>query len=568
MKNIKSYIVIFALLLVVVMTAFSAFAARDLSKYENMDAKPGIVKVYINDKLIDFSQDPVIIDGSTLVPLRKIFEELGATVNWEDSTKTAVAQKGSTSIKIAIGSKDFYKNGVVVQKLDVPAQLINGSTLVPVRAISEAFDCEVNWVGKTKTVVIYGNSKANNLPDYKTALGKTIYFRAETDKDFVKEYAVGDTMTFKLSVKCGGKMLYVPYIKWTSDGDDGAHYEGYATQDENGYFVFQTTLSKPGFVRVKAVACDEQKRQISAIEVFEGGAGADTSSLKIGTPEPSDYLTYWDNLKKAVYATEPKILDMQEVSGYSGYVVRDYQIQTAFDTFASVRVAYPQGAQKGSLITRFQFMPYGVNSCSLTPQPGYFDVVINAHAVPNGKPSSFYEEFKMKNNLYGYGFNDTENLKPETSYFHKMFARDLQAVRYFKDNEFGNGKYVFQGMSQGGMQACIMAAHTDGLATQVNLTVPWFCDVGATKTLGRMSGWRPNDMPGIHYFDTAIAAKYIDKKCMVSIEAGLGDYICPPSGIMAMYNEMTCTKSIQFIQNRTHEYVPSEQVKSTQFKRV
>ena len=46
------------------------------------------------------------------------------------------------------------------------------------------------------------------------------------------------------------------------------------------------------------------------------------------------------------------------------------------------------------------------------------------------------------------------------------------------------------------------------------------------------------------------------------------NYICPPSGIMAMYNEMTCTKSIQFIQNRTHEYVPSEQVKSTQFKRV
>ncbi len=72
----------FALVLIIAITAISAFAARDLSKYENMDANPGVVKVYINDKLIDFDQDPVIIDGSTLVPLRKIFEELGATVDW------------------------------------------------------------------------------------------------------------------------------------------------------------------------------------------------------------------------------------------------------------------------------------------------------------------------------------------------------------------------------------------------------------------------------------------------------------------------------------------------------
>ena len=60
------------------------------------------------------------------------------------------------------------------------------------------------------------------------------------------------------------------------------------------------------------------------------------------------------------------------------------------------------------------------------------------------------------------------------------------------------------------------------------------------------------------YFDTANFAKRI--KCPIYIEAGLGDYICPPSGVTAMYNGITAPKKITFVQNRTHSYNPRERV--------
>ena len=134
------------------------------------------ITVTINDQQIQFDQPPVIIDGRTLVPLRAIFEGLGATVDWNDETQTVIATKiktggfvptffgglsmscpligkGAITIKISVNDNKLYVNDNVVN-LDVPAQIINDRTLVPVRAVSEAFACEVNWDEKNKAVKI------------------------------------------------------------------------------------------------------------------------------------------------------------------------------------------------------------------------------------------------------------------------------------------------------------------------------------------------------------------------------------------------------------------------------
>jgi len=116
-------------------------------------ADPNEVKVVIDGKPVVFDVKPVINDGRTLVPLRAIFEALGATVDWEPHTRTVISQKGSTEISLQVGSTQLYVNGVA-KTLDVPAKIIDGRTLVPVRAISEAFGCGVDWVAATKTVVI------------------------------------------------------------------------------------------------------------------------------------------------------------------------------------------------------------------------------------------------------------------------------------------------------------------------------------------------------------------------------------------------------------------------------
>ena len=107
-------------------------------------------KAIANEK---FDQPPIIENGRTLVPLRVIFEALGAEVTWEDETQTVGATKGDTVISLQIGSAEMKINDTV-KTLDVPAKLVNSRTLVPVRAVAEAFGCKVGWDGVTNTVII------------------------------------------------------------------------------------------------------------------------------------------------------------------------------------------------------------------------------------------------------------------------------------------------------------------------------------------------------------------------------------------------------------------------------
>ena len=111
------------------------------------------VKVKINGTEIEFEQDPIIEDGSTLVPMRKIFETLGATVDWDGNNKTITSKRGETEIKMTIGYNQLTVNGKTIM-LEVPAKLINDTTMVPVRAIAESFGSKVDWDGSTRTVII------------------------------------------------------------------------------------------------------------------------------------------------------------------------------------------------------------------------------------------------------------------------------------------------------------------------------------------------------------------------------------------------------------------------------
>ncbi len=111
------------------------------------------ITVKLKGAPISFSQQPILFNDSTLVPLRAIFEALNADVQWESATQTITAKKGSTTIKLQIDSISMTVNGRE-KILNAPAKLICGSTLVPVRAISEALNCQVGWDGATQTVTI------------------------------------------------------------------------------------------------------------------------------------------------------------------------------------------------------------------------------------------------------------------------------------------------------------------------------------------------------------------------------------------------------------------------------
>ena len=116
-------------------------------------AKPEEITVTVNGVPVVFDQPPITENNRVLVPVRAIFEAMGAEVTWNQSSQTAFAVRGETSVAIQIGNRTMYRGGKAVN-LDVPAKALNGRTLVPVRAVSEAFEADVDWDGARNRVVI------------------------------------------------------------------------------------------------------------------------------------------------------------------------------------------------------------------------------------------------------------------------------------------------------------------------------------------------------------------------------------------------------------------------------
>jgi len=108
--------------------------------------------VVLNGSELTFDQ-PAIVENRTLVPLRAIFDELGAGIEWDQSTHIVTAVRGNITITIQIGSNILTKNGEQIT-LDVPPQIIDGRAMVPLRAIAESFGTEVGWDPTTRTVTI------------------------------------------------------------------------------------------------------------------------------------------------------------------------------------------------------------------------------------------------------------------------------------------------------------------------------------------------------------------------------------------------------------------------------
>ncbi|MGV8150067.1 MAG: stalk domain-containing protein, partial [Alkaliphilus sp.] len=102
---------------------------------------------------LSFDVPPTIIQGRTLVPLRAIFEALGATVSWDGETRTIIGVKDNVIINLIVDSKNAFRNGQLIV-LDVPATIINGRTMVPGRFIGESLGAIVDWNQETRTVVI------------------------------------------------------------------------------------------------------------------------------------------------------------------------------------------------------------------------------------------------------------------------------------------------------------------------------------------------------------------------------------------------------------------------------
>lgn len=112
-----------------------------------------VITICVNSVILETDTAPYIKNDRTMVPMRAIFEALGAEVLWDNEAKTAIGIKGGEEVKITIGENALYKNGEKIE-LDAVAEIINDRTMVPVRAVSEAFGAEVLWDNENKAVQI------------------------------------------------------------------------------------------------------------------------------------------------------------------------------------------------------------------------------------------------------------------------------------------------------------------------------------------------------------------------------------------------------------------------------
>lgn len=134
------------------LAAYDRYLKNKNTLYDMTDVTKDI-RVTLNGNYLTFKQLPVNIQGSVLVPMRTIFEAMGADIYWDNGLKKVTGVLGTKKIELTIGNTKAYVNGAEVT-LDVPGCLINSSTMVPIRFISESFDADVEWNQKTKTVII------------------------------------------------------------------------------------------------------------------------------------------------------------------------------------------------------------------------------------------------------------------------------------------------------------------------------------------------------------------------------------------------------------------------------
>ena len=399
--------------------------------------------------------------------------------------------------------------------------------------------------------------------------GKDDCIDGRADKP-VPVYAPGEQMVFTFRLRgFRGLDRAKHFLKWERTADDGLKSSG--REPITGDVVLKTSLDRPGFVRYYAELVDESDKVVERFVhgkqkvFFDGGAGVDILSIRQGAAEPKDFDAFWARhraeLAKVSWKDGVKIEKLD--SGVPDVDLYSVSIPCAGGKPSTGFLTVPRSADGRKYPAHIGFSGYGGSwmfAAMQKPGPkGIRNDVISlrlcAHGLELCRDRPYYRAAReaAKSNGYDYAFDPAQNSDPEKAYFCGMTYRVMRALEYLKSRPEWNGKdLVAGGWSMGGLQA-IWAGALDHDVTKVDVQIPWCCDIGGTE-IGRNRGkWYVQWVPALGYYDPVNMARRIPKTCEVRIaRAGLGDYTCPPTGVMAFYNNLSCPTSATFIQNAQH----------------
>ncbi|MBR6510182.1 MAG: acetylxylan esterase [Clostridia bacterium] len=419
----------------------------------------------------------------------------------------------------------------------------------------------------------YESISAISAVSYETAVadGKTLKLIGDSDANSI-EYKAGQTANVTVAAYADGKILSVPYFHVVTFNESNQKTEDYYVSGKNGVCNLSLTSQTEGFVYFNIVACNSSKQKISDFKEtdtnyhFVGSVGFNIDEITPSTTKPADFDSFWKTATDEIKNTNIEIVKMKSVSSdKNGFLTYLVELRCGTDVYGNAGVVtgyltYPANASvtsKIGLMTQFQSYSVAVPDKVYKENTAVF--CICAHSIDIEKfISDDNYKTEIKNVLDGFGF---ENASKENIYFLQMIKRDLLAnkfmIEYFGQNGNGfwnNSELIVKGTSMGGFQSIAVAALLKDV-TGVNpslLTVdlPWLCDLNPTAVGRKQSSWRPTYKTALSYYDPVHFATKIT--CNTVIGAGLGDAICPVSGIVAFYNTLNTQKQITFIQNTSH----------------
>ena len=412
------------------------------------------------------------------------------------------------------------------------------------------------------------------------AAGKGPWIKGTTDKCPL-DYKVGETMTFTLTLERADAVPEGAVIEWTRTADDGKTESGKAPAKVGEPIQVKTSLDRPGFVRIFAIVrkadgsvwmpdgrkvSKERSGGYPGSAFFDGGAGADVAAIRQAVPEPSDFDEFWARHKAALAAVPMSDVKLEELpSGNPKVKIFIATVPCAGPKPATGYLIVPTA--EGKYPAQISFHGYGASwgkGATAAPTGGrekgdVLKLILSAHGFELNRDAAYYREEHKKamSNGHGHGFDPEQNADPEKAYFCGMTYRVMRGLEYLKSRKEWNGRdLIVSGGSQGGLQSIWGAALVPGV-TKANISIPWCCDMGGTS-IGRNHGeWFIKWVPALGYYDPVNMAKRIPKDCKVVVDrAGIGDYTCPPTGVAAFYNNLSCPKKIVWFQGSTHGYVP------------
>lgn len=130
------------------------------------------IKVIVDEKPLQLQQEPIIENGTTLVPMRAFYEAIGAKVKWIDEYQIVASVRGQTvnilaidypigvshlsqsNLAVPIGNAENYVLPLYITNLELKPRIVNGSTYIPLRYVGSAFDCKISWDGNTETITV------------------------------------------------------------------------------------------------------------------------------------------------------------------------------------------------------------------------------------------------------------------------------------------------------------------------------------------------------------------------------------------------------------------------------